>query len=37
VRVNGVALPVTTLRYLDLGSLTRADAAGASGSTSAGA
>ena len=30
VRVNGVALPVTTLRYLDLGSLTRADAAGAS-------
>ena len=36
VRVNGVALPVTTLRYLELGSLTRAEAAGASTSTSAG-
>jgi VWFA-related protein len=36
VRVNGVVLPVTTLRFLEFGSLTRADAAGASASSSAG-
>jgi VWFA-related protein len=35
VRVNGISLPVTTLRYLELGSLSHAAAEGASTSTSA--